>query len=271
MPVSQLFLQGRCHSAAECRNVRLGGSWGRPYPGNGRRGAGAGSCRAGPRRAAPALVLETPPPRPRVRQPPSGGGSGLLRRAARPPRAGAARPDRTPVRATAPGAAAPGGGRAVRSGSRPAGRPASRCGHGDAAAGLRGGLRFRRARAERPGVRVGSDFLPARSALCESPAVCNALRPSFFVGRSRQRSRRRMASRYPEIQKRCPGIRAPALERTWKKTWYHNPDKHNPQPAPSDPARGRSCRRMGYHKPDSHNVQPAPNDPADGGSCRRIC
>ena len=53
MPVSQLFLQGRCHSAAECRNVRLGGSWGRPYPGNGRRGAGAGSCRAGPRRAAP--------------------------------------------------------------------------------------------------------------------------------------------------------------------------------------------------------------------------
>eukprot|EP00076_Gallus_gallus_P037671 XP_025003209.1 uncharacterized protein LOC101749671 [Gallus gallus] len=41
---------GRCHFADRCRNAQASGRWGRPYPGTGRRGAGAGSCRVGLRR-----------------------------------------------------------------------------------------------------------------------------------------------------------------------------------------------------------------------------
>jgi len=85
--------------------------------------------------------------------------------------AGAARPDGTPVCASRPGAAASGGGRAVRSGCRRAGRPAGCCGHGDAVAGLRGGLRFRRARGDSLGERFLCDFSLASWALCESRPV----------------------------------------------------------------------------------------------------
>ncbi|XP_040519649.1 uncharacterized protein LOC121109705 [Gallus gallus] len=68
MPISQVFLQGRCHFADRCRNAQASGRWGRPYPAAPVRGARRG-WGAATRRYANHI-------RPRVFQRTAGAGGG---------------------------------------------------------------------------------------------------------------------------------------------------------------------------------------------------